>query len=189
MTSKHERHLRDAKKVAEELREAGKPYEADAIARLCRSSSASMAENRRANAAYRTLMAEHDGLREEVERLRESLRLIELIGYREGEQAGWMVAHMRGVANDALEGRTSEHIWRLFPHHRARLLTFAALCIKRTTPTGLMLIRTPKSRQVPASLANEAFFVDRFRLCVGVNSVGVGDTSLFPRLGGAVYRG
>jgi hypothetical protein len=31
------------------------------------------------------------------------------------------VARMRGVATDALEGRTSEHVWRLFPRHRAAL--------------------------------------------------------------------
>lgn len=58
---------------------------------------------------------------ERAERMAEALRLIELLGYREGEELGWIVAHMRGVANDALEGRTSEHIWRLFPRHRAAL--------------------------------------------------------------------
>lgn len=57
----------------------------------------------------------------EIARLRDQLRLIELLGYREGEQMGWLVAHMRGVAYDALEGRTSSYMWRLFPHHRAAL--------------------------------------------------------------------
>ena len=72
--------------------------------------------------------AERDALRERVARLeadnarlREQHRLIELLGYRENDQAAWQVAHMRGVATDALEGRTSEHVWRLFPRHRAAL--------------------------------------------------------------------
>jgi hypothetical protein len=63
-----------------------------------------------------------DGLEAENARLRDQLRLIELLGYREGEQLGWLVAHMRGVANDALEGRTSAHMWRLFPKHRPAAL-------------------------------------------------------------------
>lgn len=64
-----------------------------------------------------------DALEAENARLRDQLRLIELLGYREGEQMGWLVAHMRGVANDALEGRTSAHMWRLFPRHRPAALT------------------------------------------------------------------
>jgi len=62
-----------------------------------------------------------EALAAERDELREALRLIELLGYREGEQASWQVAHMLGVANDALEGLSSEHIWRLFPNHRAAL--------------------------------------------------------------------
>jgi hypothetical protein len=57
----------------------------------------------------------------EIAKLRQAHRLIELLSYREDEDDGWLVAHMRGVANDALDGRTSEHIWRLFPRHRTAL--------------------------------------------------------------------
>lgn len=64
-----------------------------------------------------------DALEAENARLRDQLRLIELLGYREGEQMGWLVAHMRGVANDALEGRASAHMWRLFPKHRPAAFT------------------------------------------------------------------
>jgi hypothetical protein len=73
----------------------------------------------RAEAAEATVAT----LTAQVEAMRDQLRLIELLGYREGEQLGWLVAHMRGVANDALEGRTSTHMWRLFPNHRPAALT------------------------------------------------------------------
>ena len=55
----------------------------------------------------------------ERDALRDALRLIELIGYREGEQFGWINAHMRGVATSALTGGSLEHYWRLFPRHRS----------------------------------------------------------------------
>lgn len=60
MTSKHERHIRDARTLEVKLRKAGMPYEADVIARLCRSSASSMAENRRANKEYRELKRKFD---------------------------------------------------------------------------------------------------------------------------------
>lgn len=60
-------------------------------------------------------------LRAEVERLRGALRLIELIGYREGEDFGWINAHMRGVATSILSDQSIDHYWRLFPNHRAAL--------------------------------------------------------------------
>lgn len=50
--------------------------------------------------------------------LESALRLIELIGYREGEEFGWINAHMRGVASSALSGQSIAHYWRLFPNHR-----------------------------------------------------------------------
>ena len=56
----------------------------------------------------------------EAERLREALRLIELLGYREGEELGWVNAHMRGVATSALQGDDFSPYWRLFPQHRPR---------------------------------------------------------------------
>lgn len=48
----------------------------------------------------------------------EGLRLIELIGYREAEEIGWINAHMRGVATDVLSGKSIDHYWRFFPKHR-----------------------------------------------------------------------
>ena len=54
----------------------------------------------------------------EAERLREALRLIELFGYREGEEVGWINAHMRGIATSAIQGDDLSPYWRLFPQHR-----------------------------------------------------------------------
>ena len=54
----------------------------------------------------------------EVRALRGALRLIELFGYREGEDFGWINAHMRGTATAALEGKDLAPYWRLFPNHR-----------------------------------------------------------------------
>lgn len=48
----------------------------------------------------------------------EGLRLIELIGYREAEEIGWINAHMRGVATDVLSGKSIDYYWRFFPQHR-----------------------------------------------------------------------
>jgi hypothetical protein len=52
----------------------------------------------------------------------EALRLIELFGYREGEDFGWINAHMRGTATAALEGKDLAAYWRLFPNHRPAAL-------------------------------------------------------------------
>jgi hypothetical protein len=54
----------------------------------------------------------------QVAELRDALRLIELFGYREGEDFGWLNAHMRGTATAALEGGDLSFYWRLFPNHR-----------------------------------------------------------------------
>lgn len=56
MGAKHERHIRDARNILDRLRDAGMIYEADVVQRLCRSSEASMAENRRVNAEVRKIM-------------------------------------------------------------------------------------------------------------------------------------
>lgn len=61
-----------------------------------------------------------EALEAEVARLRDGVRLIELIGYREGEDFGWINAHMRGVATSILSGESIAHYWRLFPNHRPR---------------------------------------------------------------------
>ena len=55
---------------------------------------------------------------ERLAKAMEGLRLIELIGYREGEKIGWINAHMRGVATDTLSGKSIDHYWRFFPKHR-----------------------------------------------------------------------
>ena len=58
-----------------------------------------------------------------IARLEAALRLIELIGYREGEEFGWINAHMRGVATAALSGDSIDNYWRLFPNHRRAALS------------------------------------------------------------------
>lgn len=75
--------------------------------------NAELARSQR-DAAEAALAAE----RTKVAALNDALRLIELIGYREGEDFGWINAHMRGVATSVLAGQSIEHYWRLFPNHR-----------------------------------------------------------------------
>ena len=65
--SKHERHIRDAKNVAERLRDAGQHYEADAVARLCKSSTSSRTTNRVLAEDLRDTLAELHELKKGVE--------------------------------------------------------------------------------------------------------------------------
>jgi hypothetical protein len=70
------------------------------------------------------LVARIEALEAEVARLRDGVRLIELIGYREGEDFGWINAHMRGVATSILSDESIAHYWRLFPNRRRRATLF-----------------------------------------------------------------
>ena len=88
----------------------------------CDLTAAYMAGHERGKDAPRNRIAaledEITRLRAKVERLKDALRLIELFGYREGEELGWVNAHMTGIATAAQEGNDLAFYWRLFPNHR-----------------------------------------------------------------------